>query len=107
MKKLFLASLVAVALMLPAMNFTSQAAGSFNFKRVVTFIEGWVLFATSNADEGQIKQINVYRLTTGELVKSQQCGGYDCSVSLKDLPKGAYSAMIVCEYTSYSKQFKL
>lgn len=107
MKKLFLASLVAVALMLPAMNFTSQAAGAFNFKRVVTFIEGWVLFATSNVDEGQIKQINIYRLTTGELVKSQQCGGYDCSVSVKDLPKGAYSAMIVCEYISYSKQFKL
>lgn len=108
MKKFFLASLVAVALMLPAMNFTSQAASIMtSFNRTIAVIEGWVLFATSNVDEGKITQIKIYRLTTGELVRTQQCNSYECSISLKDLPGGAYSAVIICEYTYSTKQFKL
>jgi hypothetical protein len=106
MKKLFLASLVAVALMLPAMNFTSQAAGLT--KRVVnTGIIEWVFFATSDTEDGEIMQINIYRLSTGELVKSQASSGYSASVGIKDLPRGAYSAVVYCKNVTVSKQFKI
>ena len=107
MKKFLLASLVAMTLLLPALNNTSNAAGLISFKKVVAIIDGWVLFATSNTDEGEITQINVYRLSTGELVRSQQCSGYEASVNLKDLPHGGYSAIITCQYTYMTKQFKL
>lgn len=107
MRKFFLASLVAVALTLPAMNFTSQAASIFNFSKVISVIDGWVLFATSNEDEGKITQIKIYRLTTGELVRTQQFDSYEASIGLKDLPGGAYSAVIICQYTYSTKQFKL
>ena len=108
MRKFFLASLVAVALTLPAMNFTSQAASVMtSLNRTVSFIEGWVLFATSNEDEGKITQIKIYRRTTGELVRTQQFDSYEASISLKDLPGGAYSAVIICQYTYSTKQFKL
>ncbi len=108
MRKFFLASLVAVALMLPAMNFTSQAASVMtSLNRTIAIIEGWALFATSNEDEGKITQIKIYRLTTGELVRTQQFDSYEASISLKDLPGGAYSAVIICQYTYSTKQFKL
>lgn len=108
MKKIILFSLVCMALLLPAVNTTSNAAAKFTH-RMTTLIEGWVLIATSNADEGFINGIEVYRLSTGELARKVETTGQtnQASIDLKGLPSGGYSARIICTNMIITKQFKL
>jgi hypothetical protein len=108
MKKIILFSLVCMALLLPAVNTTSNAAAKFK-KEVITNISGWVLLAGSGTEDGPIKAIEVYRLSTGELVRKVDAGGqsYSASIDLKGLPSGGYSARIICTNVAVTKQFKL
>ncbi len=108
MKKIFLFGLISMALLLPAVNTTTNAAAKFK-KEVITSISGWVLLANSGTEDGPIKSIEVYRLSTGETVRKVEFDGqsYEASVDLKGLPGGGYSARICCTYTIVTKQFKL
>jgi hypothetical protein len=109
MKKIILFSLVCMALLLPAVNTTSNAAAYAKMKTVAGVINEWVLSATSGTEDGPIKAIEVYRLSTGELVRKMETNGqvYDASIDLKGLPSGGYSARIICTYVTVTKQFKL
>ncbi|MBP6731210.1 MAG: hypothetical protein KA149_04080 [Chitinophagales bacterium] len=107
MKKILLAAMICVGLLLPAINNTSSA--NHIVKRLVTSISGWVYSATSNAEEGNINRIEIYRIPSGEFARAQECGGESntCSIDLQGLPHGSYTARIYCANTIVSKQFKL
>ncbi|HLP53202.1 MAG TPA: hypothetical protein VK154_20075 [Chitinophagales bacterium] len=108
MKKFLLASLVAMTLLLPALNNTSNAASIFVQRVVNIAISGWTFFATSETADGTITRIEIYRLSTGERVRASNCNGtYECSVDLSGLPHGGYCGIIICQNVTVSKQFKL
>lgn len=108
MKKFLLASLVAMTLLLPALNNTSNAAGKLNIKQVNGTISDYIYMVTSDTSDGQIMLIEIYNLSTGVLVRSQQNdSGYEASISLKGLPHGGYSAKIYCENIMVTRQLKL
>ncbi len=107
MKKLFLSFLIALGMLLPTVNNTADAASHFAKREVVTSIQDWVYLATSGTEDGVINKIQIYRLSTGEMVRSQEFGDYSASVDLKGLPSGGYSARVICQYITVTKQFKL
>ena len=107
MKKLFLSFLIALGMLLPTVNNTADAASHFAKRNIGATMEGYVLFATSDVEDGVIQKIDVIRLSTGERVILQECGGYECSVNMNGLPRGGYSVKITCQYATVTKQYKL
>jgi hypothetical protein len=107
MKKLFLSFLIALGLLLPAVNNTANAAGHASIRVINGQITGWVFFATSQETDGQITLIEVYSMSTGRTVISQKCTGYSASVDLHGLPSGGYSIRTYCQYNTLTQQYKL
>lgn len=107
MKKFILPALICVGLLLPAITNTSNAA-KYNH-RLTTLIEGWVLSATSNNEEGNIKRIEIYRIPTGEFARAQDYAGTSnfAAIDLQGLPHGNFSARVYCTNVVATKQFKL
>lgn len=103
------AVLIALCLTICILPQATKAHSSFiNLCKVVDVtITGWVLYATAATEDGEITKLEVFKLSNGEKVRSQNCSGYSCNVSLSGLPSGLYSAKVYCKNTTYTEQFSL
>ena len=105
MKKFLLACLLGMGVLTPALEAKSSIAV---MSRIVNItIEGWVLLATGDDASGSIQQIQIYDVSTGQIVRSQGCEGYSCSVSLSGLRTGTYLAVVISTNKVTKKQFNI
>src|SRR5688572_9191389 len=105
MKKVLLACLLGLGTLAPA----NEAKSSTVVKhRIATItIEATWLRATSDAASGPIQRIEIYNVNTGALVRTQNCDGYSCQVSLTGLPGGLYVGWAITTNTTAKKQFNI
>jgi hypothetical protein len=105
MKQILIACLLGMGTLLPTSEAKSNAI--INFIRTVNIhISGWVLIADSGTEDGTISKIEIYKLSTGQKVLTQACSnGYSCEVNIVNLEPGNYSAKIICQYTTQTRQF--
>ena len=105
MKQILIACLLGIGTLLPSNEVKSSV---IYYARIVDIhISGWVLSANSQTEDGTISKMEVYLLSTGELMQTQGCNDYNCSMNLSSLHHGNYSVKITCQYTTVTKQFVL
>lgn len=104
MKKFLLVCLLGMGALLPA---TTTTAKEIFAKRIIDVtMEGWVLIGTSQTEDGPIVNMSVLTIPGGLRVATQSCNGYTCSLSVADLPSGAYVARVTTTNGVYTEQFK-
>ena len=104
MKKLLFAVLVGLVALAPTQFVKSSIANAYH--RVVEVnISGWVLYATSDTEDGTITKIEVLNHRGQVVLTENRCSGYSCSTSISGLPSGVYTAKVVCAYTTYTEVF--
>lgn len=106
MKKLMLMVALAAAICWPLEEVKATMVKPCH--RIVDVnISGWVLYATSQTEDGTISKIEIYRNSDMALMLTQNsCSGYACSIDISSLAAGGYVAKVYCTYTTYNKQFK-
>jgi hypothetical protein len=105
MKKVLLAALLGLGTLLPS---TEAKSSMIVQHRIISItIEGNWLRASSDASSGNISQIQIYKVSTGELVRTQSCDGYSCSISISGLPTGLYVANVIATNATSKKQFSI
>lgn len=103
MKKLLLASLLGLGLLLPSTN--AIAKESAKHRKLDIGIEGYVLLANAEKSDGPIRKMEVRQMSDGKLMITQESYSYSSSVDISSLPKGYYVVKVFAEETSYSEQF--
>ena len=107
MKKLFLACLIGMGMLLPTISNTTTAAVHFRQRIINTQISDWHYIVNSQESDGQILLVEIISMSTGKTVIAQKGTGYSASVDLRGLPSGGYVGRTTCQYNSLSQQFKL
>ena len=104
MKKLLFVCLLGLGMLLPSTTVTAKE--SVKHRIVDIGLEGYVLTANSEKEDGTIDLIEVRKLPDGKLMASEGCNDYTCSVDISGLPSGSYVVKVFATYTTYEMQFK-
>ena len=104
MKKLLFAALLAAVCCWPLEEVKATIANAYH-RAVEVNISGWVLYATSDTEDGTITKIEVLNHRGQVVLTENGCSGYSCSTSISGLPSGVYTAKVVCAYTTYTEVF--
>ena len=105
MKRILISCLLGIGLLLPALNAKSNFISA---KKIINvFIEGYVLFASSDTKTGTLQHIDIYDADMQELLYTQKCGSSNCQVDLTKLPSGNYEAEIYAANGTQLKAFSL
>ncbi len=104
MKKFLLVCLLGLGMLLPSTTITAKESVK---QRIINVnIEGWVLFGTSQTEDGPISVMEVRKMPDGKLMASKPGDGYSCTLDISDLPSGTYVVTVVAAYRTYTKQFR-
>lgn len=105
MKKILLATLLSLGMLLPATSITAKEIAKH--RTINIGIEGYVLLSTSQTEDGPITLVEVRKLTDGKLMSSQTGdGSYAAQTDISWMPAGTYVVKVVTTHTSFTKQYR-
>ena len=106
MKKFLLACLLGMGMLTPAIEAKSSMITIIS--RIINIhIEGWVFLASAGPSSGNLQQIQIYDANTSELVRTQNCDGSSCSISLSGLRPGMYLGVVIATNEVTKKKFTI
>ncbi|MCW5908045.1 MAG: hypothetical protein KIS94_09320 [Chitinophagales bacterium] len=106
MKKILLACISAWLWLMPAMAATAEGAATLKYPDINK--EGWILYVTSEPEDGKIDMVRIYDSENELVLTETDCGGYVCYVDLIHLNSGNYTAKVFTQYAPvYTEGFSI
>jgi len=104
MKKFLLLCLLGLGMLAPTNTITAKEHAGKKIIKVI--MENQVYLASSEPADGPITHMDVKTLPGGVCVASTDCGDYNCSLDVSQLPSGSYVLRVYTTYRMFEKQFK-
>ena len=104
MKKFLLVCLLGAGLLLPSTTITAKE--TLKHRIINVGIEGWVLTANSQKEDGPITLLEIRKVPDGKLMHSQTCNDYTTFVNISGLPAGSYVVNVVATNKTFQQQFR-
>lgn len=107
MKKVVLVCLLGMGLLCPVAKVNSSVVNQFVHRIVDVTLDGAVLYATSESADGPISKVEIHHQNPHEIVLTEYCSGYSCTVDLGTLKPGTYAAKVFYANGIYTEVFVL
>ncbi len=101
--KMILTCLLGIAMLLGQTAWTTAPKTAHRI--VDCDLEGHVLLASSQSEDGHITLIRVYNLNGPTLAIEKECYSYSEEVDISGLKHGSYQAKILTEYAPVHSEF--